>query len=182
MQLMKKIIIVSVCLLASCLLGLAQKSQTIAEEAREAVCRRVPCREATTITLKINKREFAEFEFPKGPYVVDGYINLLAGEEINVEFEVVDNVLSNARYVAKISAPEKTIRFKLEQTEQGTVLAVKNPFAKNILYDCLIQHYKTQGLKQISIMPVQSRLASFELWPYPITQVVINKVRFVADK
>jgi hypothetical protein len=180
MQLMKKIIIVSVFIFASCLLVLAQKSQTIAEEAREALCRQVPCRVATTITLKINKRESAEFEFPKGPYVVDGYINLLSGEEVNVEFDVVDNVLSNARYVAKISAPEKTIRFKLEQTDKGTLLAVKNPFATNILYDCLMQRYKSQKLEWTSVVPVQSRLLSFELWPYPITQVVINKVRFVS--
>jgi hypothetical protein len=182
MQLMKKIILVSVLLLASCLLVLAQKGQTKADEARAAVCRQVTCREATTITLKINNREFAEYEFQKGPYVVGDYINLLAGEEINVEFDVIDNVLSNARYVAKISAPEKTISLKLEQTDKGTVLAVNNPFAKNILYDCLIQHYKAQGLKQTSITPVPSRLVGFELWPYPIPQVVINKVRFVDVK
>lgn len=166
----------------SIILALAQSGQTQADQAREAICRRVPCRPAQTIKLQIGKKEIAEFDFPKGPFVADGYINVLSGEEINVEFEESENALSNARYVEKISAPEKTVAFKLEQTDKGAVLSVKNPFAKSILYDCLIQHYKAEGLKKTSIVPVQSKLLGFELWPYPITQAVINNVRFAPSK
>lgn len=179
---MKKLIILLFILSAILTVTWAQQGQPNAEQSREAVCKRVPCRPATTIKLKISKQEIAEFDFPKGPYVADGFINILSGEEINVEFDEGANGLSNARFVEKVIAPEKTITFKLEQIEAGTVLSVKNPFAKNILYDCLIQHYKAQGFEPTSIIPVRSKLSSFESWPYPITQVVISKVRFVAAK
>ena len=182
MQLIKKTMIVLFLLLTIFSLAFAQKGQPQAEQSREAACRRVPCRPAKTIKLKIGKKEIAEFDFPKGPFVAEGYVNILSGEEINVEFEEGENALSNARYVEKISAPGKTIIFKLEQTDEGAVLSVKNPFAKNILYDCLIQHYKAQGLEKTSILPVQSNLLGFEMWPYPITQVVINNVRFAPSK
>ncbi|HEU0174312.1 MAG TPA: hypothetical protein VFV58_08605 [Blastocatellia bacterium] len=58
-------------------------------------------------------------------------------------------------------------------------MTVKNPFAKNILYDCLIQRYEAQRLQKTTIIPVQSGLVGFEHWPYPITQVVISNVRYV---
>ncbi len=182
MQLMKKVMIVSLFLAAIFTLAWAQKGQTKADQAREAVCRRVACRPAKTIKLKISKKEIAEFDFPKGPFVADGYINLLSGEEINAEFDDGANGLSNARYVEKISVPEKIVTFKLEQTDEGRILSVRSPFAKDILYDCRIQHYKAQGVEQTSIMPVPARLTGFEMWPYPIPQVVINNVRYVSSK
>ncbi|MEP6901783.1 MAG: hypothetical protein ABJA66_08540, partial [Actinomycetota bacterium] len=72
--------------------------------------------------------------------------------------------------------------FELSQVEGGTILSVKNPFSKDIIYDCLIQNYKTEKLQNTSIIPVRSKLLSFEMWGYPIPQVVISNVRFVADK
>jgi hypothetical protein len=148
--------------------------------AREAICQQVPCRPATTIKLKINTNEFAEFDFPKGPYVADGYINLLNGEEVNVEFTEDTDGLLKARYVEKVNSAEKIVTFKLVQTDDGTILSVKNPFGKNILYDCLIQHYQETRLRKTRIIPVESGLIGFEIWPYPITQVVISNIRYVA--
>jgi hypothetical protein len=59
-----------------------------------------------------------------------------------------------------------------------TLLVITNPFKKTIQYDCLIQHYKQQGFNETSVLPVKSGLKSFESWPYPITQVVISRVRY----
>ena len=165
-------------LLATCLVAMGQQQQT-AEEAREAVCKRVTCRPVTTVKLKLNSKEYFEMEFPKGPYVADGFINVLAGEEFLVEFDETDGALSNPRYVKTVANPERTISFRLAQTDEGTVLTVKNPFSKNIIYDCLIQHYSEQRLRKTSIIPVQARLMSFEMWPYPVAQVVVSNVRYV---
>jgi hypothetical protein len=165
-------------LLSTCLVAMGQKQQT-ADEAREAVCQRVPCRPVTPVRLKLNNKEYFEMEFPKGPYVADGFINVLAGEEMLVEFDDTDGILSNPRYVKSAAKPERTISFRLEQTDDGTTLRVKNPFSKNIIYDCLIQHYSEQRLRQTSILPVQAGLISFEMWPYPVAQVVVSNVRYV---
>lgn len=164
-------------LLSTSLVGMGQ--QQTAEDAREAVCKRVECRPVTTVKLKLNDKEYFELEFPKGPYVADGFINVLAGEEVLVEFDDTDGVLANARYVKSATKPEQTVSFRLEQTAEGTVLKVKNPFAKNIIYDCFIQHYSEQRLRKTSIIPVQARLTSFEMWPYPVAQVVVSNVRYV---
>jgi hypothetical protein len=163
-------------LLSSCLVAVGQQDN--ADQSREAVCQRVPCRPVTTVRLKLNKKEFFEMEFPKAPYVAEGFINVLAGEEILVEFDDTDGTLSNPRYVKTVAKPERTISFRLEQTDNGTVLQVKNPFTKSIMYDCAIQHYSEQRFRKTSIVPVQAGLVSFEMWPYPVAQVVVSKVRY----
>ena len=164
-------------LLSTCLVAMGQQQQT-ADQAREAVCQRVTCRPVTTVRLKLNNKEYFEMDFPKGPYVADGFINVLAGEEVLVEFDDTDGVLSNPRYVKSAAKPERTISFRLEQTEEGTMLQVKNPFTKNIIYDCLIQRHSEERLRKTSIIPVQARLMSFEMWPYPVAQVVVSNVRY----
>jgi len=144
-----------------------------------SICERVPCRSATTVRLKLNSKEYFEMEFPKGPYVADGFINILAGEEVLVEFDDANGALANPHYVKIATKPEQTISFRLEQTDEGTILRVKNPFARNIIYDCLIQHYSEQRLRNTSIIPVKAGLISFEMWPYPVAQAVISNVRYV---
>ena len=165
-------------LLSTCLVAMAQQQQT-GDQAREAVCQRVSCRPVTTVRLKLNKKEFFEMEFPKGPYVAEGFINVLAGEEFLVEFDDAEGTLSNPHYVKTAAKPDRTISFRLEQTDEGTILQVKNPFRKTIIYDCLIQHYSEQRLRKTSIVPVQAGLVSFEMWPYPVAQVVVSNVRYV---
>lgn len=181
MNLLKTISIIVFGLTLSLPIAAQQKSQS-AEEAREAICKKVVCREAKTVNLKLNDKEIVAFDFPKTPYVAEGYVNVLMGEKVNVEFDETANGLTNARYVEKIKFAEKTVTFELSQTENGTVLSVKNPFSKDIIYDCLIQNYKTERLQKTSIIPVRSKLLSFEMWAEPIPQVVISNVRFVAGK
>ena len=159
-----------------------QQGQDAGEQAREAVCRRVPCRPPTTVRLRLNGKEYFEMEFPKSPYVADGFINVLAGEELNVEFDEGDGRLSNPRYVKTPAKPERTVSLRLEQTDGGTVLRVQNPFGKAIAYDCLIQHYKEQRFRRTSVLPVLGGKMGFEMWPYPVAQVVISNVRYGSQK
>lgn len=162
--------------------AVAQQANNDADKAREEICMRVPCRPPTTVRLRLNNKEYFEMEFPRSPYVADGFINVLAGEELNVEFDESNGRLSNPSYVKDSTKPERTVSFRLEQTDDGMILTVKNPFAKAITYDCLIQHYKEQRLQETSTVPVQGRLMSFEMWPYPIAQVAISNVQFSSKK
>jgi hypothetical protein len=66
---MKNIILASPLLPVIFTLALAQAGKPKADQEREAVCRRVPCRPAKTLKLKVSETEVAEFDFPKGPYV-----------------------------------------------------------------------------------------------------------------
>ena len=183
MNLQTRIIIILFITLSASHLALGQQqAQDSAEQAREAVCQRVACRPSTTVRLRLNNKEYFEMEFPKSPYVADGFVNILAGEELNVEFDESDGRLSNPHYVKAPTKPERTISFRLEQTDEGTVFRVKNPFAKGIAYDCLIQHYNEQRFRKTSIIPVGAGLMSFEMWPYPVAQVVISNVRYSSQK
>ena len=166
-------------LLSPIFIGAVAMGQETADQAREAVCQRVPCRAATTVRLKLNDKEYFEMEFPKGPYVAEGFVNVLSGEEVFIELDEADGQLSNPHYVERPSKPERTISFRLEHTDHGSVLRANNPFAKNVLYDCLIQHYSEQKLRKTSILPVPARLLGFEAWPYPVAQVVITNVHYV---
>jgi len=163
--------------------AVAQQTKDTAErETREAVCQRVTCRPPTTVRLRLNDKEYFEMQFPKGPYVADGFINILAGEELNVEFDDRRGQLSNPHYVKSPVHPERTISLRLEQKDENMILEIKNPFPKEIVYDCLIQHYSEQRLRRTSVLPVGGGLMSFESWPYPVAQVVISHVRYSSQK
>jgi hypothetical protein len=168
------------CCLALMLATVVANGQVAADQEREAICKKVVCREATKVKLKVNDKEYAEFEFPKGPYVADGFINVLSGEHFSVEFDEQDGVLSNPRFVKEVVHPERTVSVELSEspTEAGSILKLSNPFSKTIVYECLIQHYKQPNLSSTSVLPVHAHLSTYEGWPYPIPQVVISRVRF----
>jgi len=155
--------------------GLAYGTQ---EKDREALCRRVPCREATTVALKLDERRHADFAFPRGPYVADGVINILNGERFSVEFEEKDGRLVEPHYVKEVTHPDRTISFELSSLESGTLLKIANPFSQAIVYDCLIQHYKQRGFSKTHVLAVGPRLSSFESWPYPVVQVMVSNVQY----
>jgi hypothetical protein len=163
-------------------LALAQTGKPKADQQRETICSKAPCRPAQILKLKISETEVAEFDIPEGPYVSDGRINVLSGEEINVEFDDGADGPTNPRYVEKVTAPEKTVTFNLSLRDKETILTVKNPFAKTILYDCLIRRYKAERMQKATVTPVQSGGISFEHWPSPITQVLISNIRYVSSK
>jgi hypothetical protein len=179
---MKSVVMASLLLLIVITLAFAQADKPKAGQERESVCSRVPCRPAQILKLKISETEVAEFDIPEGPYVSDGRINVLSGEEINVEFDDGADGPTNPRYVEKVIAPEKTMTFNLSLRDKETILTVKNPFAKTILYDCLIRRYKAERMQKASVTPAQSGGISFEHWPYAITQVLISNVRYVSSK
>ena len=159
-------------------IAFSQQPQTAADREREAICQQVACRAAIILRLRVSDKEYAEFDFPKGPYVADGFINLLNGEELNVEFEDQGGKLINPRYVKEVIHAERTINMKLGQLETGTVFTIKNPFSQPIIYDCAIQHFQHQKFTRTSVVQVPAKLVSFESWPYPITQLVISNVRY----
>ncbi|HEX8843163.1 MAG TPA: hypothetical protein VF791_00760 [Pyrinomonadaceae bacterium] len=182
MSLRTKIFIILPLVLSACLTASGQQAQDAAERAREEVCRRVPCRPPTTVRLKLNDKEYTELDFPKGPYVADGFINVLAGEELYVEFDEAEGRLTNPHYVKAAGHPERTVTLRLEQIEQGMLLNIKNPFARAIVYDCFIQRADEQRLRRTNVLPVGGKLENFEAWPYPVPQVVISNVRFAPPK
>ena len=170
-------LLISCCVLLT-LATISANGQGSAEQEREAICKTVACREPTTVKLKINSKEYAELNFPKGPFVADGFINVLSGEHFSVEFDEQGGELVNPHFVKEIIHPDRTVSVELSQTENGMVLKVSNPFTKPIVYECLIQHYQQQSLRRTSILPIAARTSGFEGWPYPISQVVISKVHY----
>jgi len=179
---MKTTILASLLLPVIFALAIAQEERPKADQEREDVCRRAPCRPAKTLKLEVSKTEVAELDFPKGPYVADDYINVLPGEEINVEFDYGADGPITPRYVEIVTSPEKTVTFKLSLKEGEATLAVKNPLAKAILYQCSFQRYKEQRLIPSRIFPVQSGQTTHEIWPYPITQVVVSIVSYAPSE
>ena len=182
MSLKWRILICGVLLPLLLVMAYSQTPQTATDQDREAICQRVPCRPATTVKLQLNDKEYAEFSFSKGPYVAEGFINVLNGEEFNVEFDDQNGQFSNPRYVKDVLHPERTLFVKLSQIETGTVLTVRNSFSRSVIYDCAIQHYTQQKFTKTSIMPVPAKLVGLESWPYPITQVIISNIRFQSAK
>lgn len=174
---MKRLLVVTLILGLSGLVSVGQSPDHAAQE-REALCKTVACREATTIKLKVDEQRYAEFSFPRGPFVSEGFISILNGERFGVEFDEKDGRLTAPRYVKEIAHADRTISFELSSLENGTALKIANPFSKAVVYDCLIQHYKQPGFSRTNVLTVGARLTSYETWPYPVTQVLISNAHY----
>lgn len=166
------------CSIIITLAAIAANGQSSGDQEREAICKKVACREATIVKLKVSDKEYAEFEFPKGPYVADGFINVLSGEHFSVEFDEREGKLLNPRFVREAIHPERTVSVELSQTGDGTLLQVSNPFSKTIVYECMIQHVQQKTLRSTDVLSVHAGLTSYEAWPYPVPQVIISGVHY----
>src|SRR2546427_6065862 len=100
-------------------LAVAGQQPSTTDQQREAICKAVPCREKSLVKLELKDKKYAEFDFPKGPFVAEGFINILNGERFAVEFDEHDGELTNPHYVREVAHPERTLNLSLSQVESG---------------------------------------------------------------
>jgi len=169
-----------------CLPGAARAQDSEAEQrAREieAVCSKAHCREARTVSVRLEDGSTFERAIPRLPIVLpNGWITLYPGEEIHVELVTARDAIKSAHAVAKPVRRNATVTFKLVQQpgRTETQLAVTHALPQNLKYSMGMM-LPTGGQFATPSCPVAPGVTTHETWPHPVFQLVIRDLRFLPE-
>lgn len=142
-------------------------------------------RNAFKLEIVADKEHQYGADIPESPYfVADKVLQIYCGEKLFVECEIKSDTIFEMKVVKENKNPKKTIEIDFYQEAEDreniiTMLSVKNPFDKALLYDALMFTPISQTWKRTSIIPVRPTIYSFETWPHSIISLVLENWRFV---
>ena len=172
------------CLLGAPGIGRAQDEAEQRAKEIEAVCSKAHCREARTVSLRLEDGSTFERAVPRLPIVLpNGWITVYPGEEIHVELIMARDAIKSARAVAKPVRRNATLTFKLSQQpgRADTVLTVSHGLPQNIKYSLGMMLPSGGQLYATTSCPVQPGLTTHETWAHPVFQVVVRDLRFLPE-
>jgi len=147
-------------------------------------CKVNPCRKDLTIKLKrIDGSDFQNIFKLLPPAVQPAFISIYAGETLYIEANEGKDAPTDFIQVKEMKNPEKTIVFILKQKNKmgdakSMLLTVINPFSKDIRYSMGMMPLDKERLIKTSSCPVLARKSTFEIWPFPIFQIVVGNIHF----
>lgn len=107
---------------------------------------------------------------------------VLPGQTIYVEADVSGDQLTNFLAVDHIERPEKTIVATFGQHDDGgMILSLTHPFKTDVKFDLEILRVGEEHFATTSSLPVRAGMKSHEMWPVPISMVVVKNPRLVAS-
>lgn len=170
------------------LMMLASNTYASEKVSLEEFCKSNPCRNNLNINLKQKDGSiYARTLKLLPPAIQSSFISIYAGETIYIEAKEGKEAPIDLVQVKKNQNPERTIVFKLEQQKEvsdgkSMLLTVKNPFSKAIRYNMGIMPLDQEKLLKTSSCPVKAKLSMFEIWPFPIFQVVVANMHFQKEE
>ena len=148
---------------------------------KDDICQQVACRAPTTVRLWTEDGAVLEGVLPPGPYVLDGVINVLAGESLKVETAPSDSEFLTLRYAETDGDPNRTLTVSLEQmvSESGNemIFSIENPLQQPVKFRLAANPPGSPDLIYTRTCPVAPGDWSFEKWPGPIAQLVVFDVQ-----
>lgn len=145
------------------------------------MCQHTICQRALRVVLKQKDGKTYDRTFAIFPGIVqDMGITVVGGQTVNVEAEVEGDRLVRLQAVDVVAHPTKTITAKLEQDASGgMLLTLSNPFARPLKFDIGMMPLDADSLYRTSSCPVIPGGHSFEMWPYPIFQLLLADARLL---
>lgn len=152
----------------------------------EELCETVTCRKDVTVSLQEEDGSPFSKTYPlMPPAVQSGLISVLAGETVLIEATVTAERPTEFVQVASITHPERTLSFNLKQhIKDGKafmMLTSKNPFSREMRFHVGMMILSHDSIVKTSSCPVAAGTESFEIWPDPLFQIVIEDIHFLKD-
>ena len=179
---MKKILIlfavISILIIAGCK-GAEKASENIREttttpliqyQSEGAKSTNISIRPATTVCVRIDDKNCREYTFKEQPYIQDSMVNILAGEVLYIQFDLVNGMLVNPRRVMQPN--DKTITFDFTQSRDkpGTILKVTNAFTEKLTYKLAILVEGQGKMVETSASDVEAQVTGSQTWQKQIVQ------------
>jgi hypothetical protein len=153
----------------------------VAPEALEKACLKAACRRDVQVEIRRDDGSVFKKTFALLPPAVQPFgVSVLAGQTIHIEAEVDGNRLTQLTAVDKVTAPAKTMTASLEQVDgKGMMLVVTNPFAKTLKFNMGMMGLGSDRLLKTSSCPIVPGGKIYEMWPYPLFQIVLSNARLL---
>ena len=136
----------------------------------EQICRQVPCRPDTDVQLMVDEERFFQSTVHGSPYVYDGLVSVLAGEEVHVEgtLDGAGKVI-DLQYVPEIVHPSRTISIEFVQTAEGRIhksmiMKITSGFEGTLRYSAGIMPVGSADVFGTSTCPIRSGVPVMEMW------------------
>ena len=173
--------LVSMALLAAPALGAGDDASVRAP--KDEICDHVVCREPTMVRLWADDGTVLEGMLPPGPYVLDGVVNILAGESFKVEAADTGAPFLTLRYADADGDPKRTLTLGLEQflSDAGNemIFSIENPLPYPVKFRLAANAPGSPDLVYTRTCPVAPGEWSFEKWRGPIAQLVVFDVQML---
>ncbi|AWA31089.1 hypothetical protein HYN48_13885 [Flavobacterium magnum] len=141
-------------------------------------------RKAFKLEIAANETQQYVSDIDESPYFVkDKVLQIYCGESVFIECEITADSISSMKVVEKNVNPKKTIEIKFHQENEDrkniiSMLEVKNPFNKDLIYEAIMLTPASKKWNSTSIIPVRANLVSFETWPHPIISLALMNWQF----
>lgn len=157
---------------------------TAAEQAEKLkeLCKRTKCRPPGVIKLRTQGR-VTEFEHAGAPYVEGNVVIVMPGDAFDIELDFsTDGKLVQASLPN--DAPRKDHRLHIEfnqsQEDESMLLSIRNDTAATIKYKAVMGLLDGR-IVETSSCPVMAGLSAFEVWPHPISQLILTNFRQLGE-
>ena len=182
---LSSLILTVLLILSACQTNQGQKRQvspnSLALPPKSLICPKNDCRGYTIIRLK--RKDGTTYEQTNSyvyPVVQSIGVTIFPGEEIFLKGTFVDNELTNITALDISKKKDAVLSFKFEQINNGSMLLTTNNYGKyDIKYHLHMMPLDDERMLKTSSCPVLSGMATFESWPHPIYQLLINTFKIV---
>ena len=127
-----------------------------------------------------------EGELPRRPYVLDGVVNVLAGESFAVEAADTGDRFLSLNYVEAVDDSSRTLMLSLEQVVSVAgnemIFSLENPLNRPVKYRLAANRPGTSEFVYQSTCPVEPGGWAFERWRQPIAQLVVFDLQIVDEQ
>ena len=105
---------------------------------------------------------------------------VLPGQTIYVEADISGEQLINFGAVDHIGKPKKTIVVTFwQQDDGGMILSLTQSFKGDVKFDLEILRMEGDHFEASPSLPVKAGIKLTEMWPYPISMVVLKNGRLI---
>ncbi len=143
-----------------------------------------PSRDSFKLEIVADSLNNYSMDVNASPYFVkDKILQIYPSENLFIEAEIVSDTISTMKVVEKNQNPDKTIEIEFVQKAEDrsniiTMLTVKNPFDRKLIYKAVMYTPKGDYWKPTSTIPVRPKLLAFETWPHSIITLVLSDWEF----
>ena len=142
-------------------------------------------REPFTQKLKVDKDHYSEERYDRRiPYVSENEVYLFLGDKFGVNITVREGRIVNVRYQPDVAKAD--VWFRFEQPPElpggvGMTLAIENKMKHGLSMEAKMSVPNKKGEIQASILPVKAGKNGLEIWPHPISQLVLGNLQLTKD-
>lgn len=161
-------------------------SCVLAAPTLDEVCSITECRSPTTVSVRISEDQASEIKLQKAPYYFQNTANVVSGETLFLEANVVSGKIASLKYVKNNVRPEKTIVVTLSVMESdpskiSTMLEITKPLNEALIYKAMFHAASGNSFKKTSVCPVLSKQSTYENWPFLIFQMALVGFKLLSD-